>query len=131
MAGCPRRLTKEYGDSLVAKLKAWSRRPSSLIMAQFLSMMDFNRETVAILKSRSPLFADAYNKAMITLEGNLVKGAVNAKGSQNIYLFALKNAHNWRDKHEVEHSGTIGTAAEVIKKIRNAKQGDQDATVTR
>lgn len=104
----PTDFTPELGERILALMG------EGLSLAAAAAECDVHRQRVYEWEERHPQFADtvklARSKRQAFLERRLLGAADGPVVTSSI--FALKNAGaaDWRDKQEVEHSGTIETS---------------------
>ena len=101
--GRPPKYLPEYCDGVIEDARA------GYSLTAFAGKVGVSRNTIDNWRKVYPEFDEAcgvHKSARCrTLEGNLMSGQ-NTVGS----IFGLKNAapEEWKDKHEVEHSGNVG-----------------------
>jgi hypothetical protein len=105
--GQPTKYRPEYCEAVMAFMG------QGYSLTAFAGSIQVGRETVYGWERTIPEFSDAVKAArsmrVTCLEGGLLSG--EAAGPQiTARIFALKNAcpPEWRDKHEVEHTGKDG-----------------------
>lgn len=104
-AGRPTEFTPELGEQILALMQ------EGLSLAAAAAECDVHRQRVYEWADRHPEFADtirlAQSKRQAFLEKRLLKSDAGPVVTSTI--FALKNAapDDWREKREVEHSGTL------------------------
>ena len=104
--GRPTNYEPEYGEEIIAIMS----KGFSLVAAA--SQVGVGRSTVYEWKDRHPDFAQMLEIAQASRQYILEEDLLKAKEGPVVTsrIFALKNASpDWREKKEVEHSGSIGT----------------------
>lgn len=105
--GQPTKYKPEYCDAVMAFMG------QGYSLTAFAGSIRVSRETVYEWERVIPEFSDAVKSAramrVTCLEGGLLSGEA-ASPQITARIFALKNAcpPEWRDKHEVEHTGKDG-----------------------
>lgn len=108
-AGRPTDYTPELGDKILELMT------TGLSLAAAAAECDVHRQRVYEWADRYPEFADtvklAMGKRQVFLERRLMTADAGPVVTSTI--FALKNAgpEDWRDRREVEHSGTLSLGA--------------------
>lgn len=106
--GRPTEYTEELGDKILSLMEA------GLSLAAAAADCNVHRQRIYDWANKHPNFADTINlaraKRQLFLERRLLSAEIGPIVTSSI--FALKNAapDDWRDKQEVEHSGTVVTA---------------------
>ncbi len=67
-------------------------------------------------------FCNTIKKAKLKIEANYEQMMVSGKGSTPGLIFNMKNNFGWKDKQEVEHSGTVSIAETLAKAQERAKK---------
>ena len=104
--GRPTNYEPEYGEEIIAIMS----KGFSLVAAA--SQVGVGRSTVYEWKDRHPDFAKMLEIAQASRQYILEEDLLKAKEGPVVTsrIFALKNASpDWREKKEVEHSGSIGS----------------------
>lgn len=103
--GRPTNYRPELDEQIVAKMG------EGLSLTAAAAELDVHRDTIYEWEKRWPSFSDAVKmgraKRQAFLERRLF--AATASPAVTSSIFALKNANpdDWRDRHEVEHSGNF------------------------
>lgn len=73
----------------------------------FAKKIDVNYVSLRRWVETHPEFSDAYKRAKELQHEIIIKGALIGAYNATFSIFAMKNIAGWRDKTEVEHSGSI------------------------
>lgn len=105
-AGRPTEFKPEYGEEILQLMAG------GLSLTAAAAELGFHRQRVYEWVERHPKFADAVKLAMAKRQLFLERRLLSADAGPVVTstIFALKNAApaDWREKHEVEHSGPEG-----------------------
>ena len=113
-AGRPTDFTPELGEQILELMDG------GLSLAAAAADLGIHRQRVYDWEEKHPEFADtvklARSKRQLFLERRLL--SANEGPVVTSTIFALKNAgaEDWRDKHEVEHSGAVGIADAILER---------------
>ena len=111
-AGRPTDFRPEFGEAILDAMD------TGLSLTAAAATINVHRQRVYEWAQKHPEFADAVKmgqaKRQLFLETRLLGAAEGAKVTAAI--FALKNANpeEWRDKHDVEHSGQVAVNFQTI-----------------
>lgn len=83
-------------------------KPNPLpLFEKFAVEIGVHRETLLNWTTRHPEFFDAYKKAKEIQLDMLLQNGLAGHYNSAFGIFALKNMFGWRDKQEIEQSGTV------------------------
>jgi len=111
-AGRPTDFRPEFGEAILEAMD------SGYTLTAAAATINVHRQRVYEWVKTHPEFADAVKlgqaKRQLFLEGKLLNSAEGPKVTAAI--FALKNANpeEWRDKHEIDHSGQVAINFQTI-----------------
>jgi hypothetical protein len=71
---------------------------------------------------KKPDFSEAYSMCKDMQAANLQEGAMSGAYQASFAAKAATNIMDWRDKQEIEHSGSIGMAERLTRARDNAKR---------
>ena len=105
-------------------LKGWAR--DGLTNDQLAECMGISETTLYKWKSENAEFAKALkiNKdyADTQVENALYQSALEGNTTAQIFWLKNRRRKDWKDKQDVEVSGEIGIAADVIRRARERKE---------
>jgi len=86
-----------------------------------VNVCEVSHQTLLTWTETHPDFLEAYKKAKTYQENFLMQNALHRRYDTGFACFTAKNIMGWRDKTEVEHSGSIGTWADLAAKVAAEK----------
>ena len=127
--GRPSKYKPEYCEALVEHMK------TGLSFESFAGLVAVNQDTLHEWKKKHPEFSEAQkNGSALSLlwweklgKAAMVGEAVVTPDGRRVsfdnfnttmWIFAMKNRHGWRDRHDHEHSGKDGKAIETKADIK-------------
>lgn len=105
-------------------LKGWAR--NGLTNEQIAANMGISKVTFYEWRNKFPNFANLIKEdkdyADTQVENALYKQALEGNVTAAIFWLKNRRRNNWKDKQDVEVSGEIGIAADVIRRARERKE---------
>ncbi len=106
---------EEYCQLLAERLNEWMQEPHNFWLGDFAAEHGLHRNSLAEIAKKSEVFAKAYNKAKQLQENKLVKMGLVGKWNPYFVGKVLNNVAGWRDKQDVEHSGSVNIGLTIQK----------------
>lgn len=113
--GRPTLYKPEYCEGIIAFCENHNEVP---FLQDYAHLIGVCKDTLQEWASVHPEFSLAYKKAKDIQEKKLVTGGLTGKFNPAVTIFVLKNVSGWRDKQEINQTGTIVIQAEDIKKSK-------------
>lgn len=111
-AGRPTDYKPEFGELILASMK------EGFSLAASAAKIGVHRQRVYDWVERYPEFSDTVKLAMVLRQAFLEERLMSAETGPVVTssIFALKNAGaaDWREKQEVEHSGSVGVTFTTV-----------------
>lgn len=104
--GRPLEWTPERIAEMAGELEEWAQQDDSLFFQSFCKQQGTYPQKLTELAAKDPKFSEALKFARNACESNMAEGTVKGNIPPAMGIFSLKQ-HNWRDKAEIEHSGTV------------------------
>jgi hypothetical protein len=114
--------TEEKALSLGRELIEWLNKPpefklnnkgtysfyrANIFHKYYLTSNGYDDDTITYLSKKFPSFSELIKRAKIIQECKINEMSINGYLSNSMSIFLLKNHHGYRDKHEIESSGSI------------------------
>lgn len=90
-----------------------------VLLQHFADHIGVCLDTLDEWKKIYPMFSEAYKKALKIQESQMLSGGLAGVYNPAVCIFALKNCHNWKDKHEI--------GGDVANPLRVVIEGDERA----
>lgn len=82
---------------------------------EFAHSIDVHVDTLHEWKKVHPDFSEAYKRAQALQEAMWLKNSMKGYYPGSFTIFAGKNMFGWRDKKEVEHSGSLTLLEQLME----------------
>ena len=117
--GRPTDYKPEYCQQIIDYFNDPSNTPIPLF-ADFALKLGVSRATLHEWRQAHPEFFDAYKNAHAIQKARWIKGSLEGQFNPAFTIFFGKNVFKWRDKQELEHSGTLT----IEDKLRELAKGE-------
>jgi hypothetical protein len=112
-------VTRKDGSTVDKEIEIANDLPT---IQRFCFSIDIVKDTLHEWVARYPEFSDAYKRAKELQEDMWVRNSLKGLYNPSFTIFTGKNIFGWRDKQDIEHSGSID---------RNLSDEQLDAIISR
>ena len=112
--GRPKQYTDKFIEDLGNEMVIWFEEEDNIFIKDFFLSKGLHSQNASEFASVNQKFSDALKRAKEMQESKIAKGGLTGKYNSTFAIFTLKNVAGWRDKQEIEQTGTQDLVIKVV-----------------
>ena len=112
--GRPKQYTDKFIEDLGNEMVIWFEEEDNIFIKDFFLSKGLSSDYAHRFSDQSEPFCRALKRAKEMQESKIAKGGLTGKYNSTFAIFTLKNVAGWRDKQEIEQTGTQDLVIKVV-----------------